>query len=65
MRQFRLISWLRERKASVLAHYGYHKIDAEEMAVVEQYRVWRSHQQMLAGGGCGGCPSQGECSDAE
>jgi hypothetical protein len=52
----------------------------DEYKVVLDYRRWRSmqllladeqaqvnaaHEQKLAGGGCGGCPSQGGCSEAE
>lgn len=36
-----------------------------EEAIVLQYREYMAHQQKLAGGGCGGCPSQGGCSDEE
>jgi hypothetical protein len=41
--------------------------DEREMEVVEQYRTWVRQQQLLAeaGGGCGGCPSKGSCSDAQ
>lgn len=45
--------------------------DDREMAVVEEYRKWQLHQQLIyeahgikeAGGGCGGCPSQGACDE--
>jgi len=48
-----------------------------EAGVVFDYRRWlvvqemhqaqteAAHEQKLAGGGCGGCPSQGGCSEAE
>lgn len=65
MSQKRRIGRIFDRIRSVLAHYGFHKLDEEELAVVEQYRVWVAHQRKLAGGGCGGCPSQGGCSDPE
>ena len=52
--------------------------DEREIEVIEHYRQWRrddqirqqlltevAHDQKLAGGGCGGCPSRGGCSDAE
>ena len=36
-----------------------------EAQVIQDFRVWVAHKQKLAGGGCGGCPSAGGCSEAE
>ena len=37
----------------------------DEANIVTQYQTYMAHQQKLSGGGCGGCPSQGGCADAE
>lgn len=63
LRRFR--AWI-AHKGSLLTHrLGYYRLDAEEYGIVLQFRTYRAHEQKLAGAGCGGCPSQGGCSEAE
>ena len=48
-----------------LRRRGYYPLTVEEHNIVVQFRVYKAHQQKLQGGGCGGCPSAGGCSEAE
>jgi len=69
---------LKRHFRSIMARLGYIPVVAEtdevrvatyltepEAQVIQDFRVWVAHKQKLAGGGCGGCPSAGGCSEAE
>jgi hypothetical protein len=72
MRQNRIISWLIARSASLLTRYGWSPphygtqmllTDDEEMNLIEEFRRYKAQGMQQGGtvGGCGGCPSAGEC----